>query len=286
MPGSEIARALYKFLKYQLPIVNVTIKLVFKPLLVPFLTASLRKLALRKWLRARGVGAASAHRHQLPPQRREDGAGWTVAGSTSPPKAAGRRTHSRSGLVPGRRGGTVGVELVMALGLHAFPVFPLVILAALMSLAGCGRPSQADAEKQAGQEIRSRIALIREAILARSASGIVASATPDWSFTGSDGVTLDRAGFIARTEALFARVLAIESLETRVDRITWKDPASAEVELTQTMVRVEQATSATPRVRLHLRYQEQHRWVRTAEGWRVQQVRFFGTPERTVLPPP
>lgn len=66
-------------------------------------------------------------------------------------KRRGRRTHSRSGLVPGRRGGTVGVELVMALGLHAFPVFPLVILAALMSLARCARPPVAGRCGEAGR---------------------------------------------------------------------------------------------------------------------------------------
>lgn len=225
-------------------------------------------------------------RHEL---RRGDGkAGPGVPSRARRARLQRRRRERTQGraLFLGRWGGTVGDVRVMAPGLPSFLVLPLVILTGLMCLTGCGRPSRAEVEEQAGQEIRARIALIREAILARSAAGIVASATPDWSFTGADGVTFDRSGFIARTEALFARVQAIESLETRVDRITWTDPSTADVELTQTMVRVEQAATSAPAVRLRLRYQERHRWVHTAEGWRVQQVRFFGTPERTILTSP
>ena len=133
------------------------------------------------------------------------------------------------------------------------------------------------------KEIRSAIAGIRSAILERSAAGIVKSSTPDWTFTGPDGVSFDRAGFIARTEALFARVVAIESLDTAVDRIAFPDPTTADVTITQTMVRAERSADTAVVTRLRLRYSEQHAWVRTEQGWRVRQVRFIGTPERTVL---
>ncbi|WP_414660460.1 DUF4440 domain-containing protein [Horticoccus sp. 23ND18S-11] len=152
----------------------------------------------------------------------------------------------------------------------------LSLLAALAVVAARG----ADA---AEPEIRAAIAGIRTAILERSAAGIVKDSTPDWTFTGPDGVSFDRAGFIARTEALFARVVAIESLDTTVDRIAFTDSATADVTITQTMVRAERSADTAVVTRLRLRYREQHAWVRTEQGWRVRQVRFIGTPERTVL---
>lgn len=136
----------------------------------------------------------------------------------------------------------------------------------------------------AAAQIRARIAAIRDSILKKSAAGIVYSGTPDWSFTGADGVTFDRAGFITRTEALFARVEAVESLDTAVDRIDFIDASHATVEITQTMVRREKSADTGAITRLYLRYRERHAWVSTDDGWKVQRVQFIGTPERRVLP--
>ncbi len=172
-----------------------------------------------------------------------------------------------------------------------FPLRPgfVALLLVAFGLAGC----QATAPSSAGPrdpavaraEISGRIASIRDAILARSAAGIVAPGTADWTFTGPDGATLDRAAFVARTEALFARIVSIESLDTAVDRLAFADAATADVEITQTMVRTERGASGTPDTRLWLRYRERHRWVKTDTGWRVRAVAFIGTPERRPLAP-
>lgn len=138
---------------------------------------------------------------------------------------------------------------------------------------------------KAETEIRGAIASIREAILARSAEGIVRRATPDWKFTGPDGVSFDRPGFVVRTERLFARVIAIESLDTTVDRVDFRGPDHADVEITMVMVRTERAADGSSASRLRLRYREHHAWIRTSEGWRGQSVEFIGPPERTTLAP-
>lgn len=155
----------------------------------------------------------------------------------------------------------------------------------MIGMAGCAvsplTPIGADA---AQAEIRSRIGAIREAILGKSAAGIIRDATPDWTFTGADGVTFDRAGYLKRTETLFARVEAIESLETKVVRIDFVASAEAEVEIAQAMVRIERDATTGARTRLALRYRERQQWVRTAEGWKVRRVQFIGTPERRMLP--
>ncbi|MEI6463489.1 MAG: nuclear transport factor 2 family protein [Verrucomicrobiota bacterium] len=132
-------------------------------------------------------------------------------------------------------------------------------------------------------EIRSRIAAIREAILIKSAAGIVRDSTADYALVGPDGVAVDRTAFVIRTEALFARVIAIESIDTAVDRITLTGDRAI-VEITQTMVRQEQPPAGGSPVRLWLRYREQHSWIRTEKGWRVREVRFLGAPERLTLP--
>ncbi len=152
-------------------------------------------------------------------------------------------------------------------------------------LAGCATAEGPEPRGAAAvrQEIAGKIAGIRDAILAKSAEGIVRPGTDDWSFTGPDGVKFDRKGFVARTEALFARVVAIESLTTDVDRIAFASPTAAEVEITQTMVRSERAADTGAVTRLWLRYRERHAWVRTPTGWRVRTVEFVGTPERRVL---
>lgn len=155
----------------------------------------------------------------------------------------------------------------------------------LAVLAGCATSDGPEPRGAAAvrREIAGKIAGIRDAILAKSAEGIVRPGTEDWSFTGPDGVTFDRKGFVARTEALFARVVAIESLTTDVDRIVFASPTAADVEITQTMVRSERAADTGAVTRLWLRYRERHVWVQTPTGWRVRKVEFIGTPERRVL---
>lgn len=158
------------------------------------------------------------------------------------------------------------------------------IVSALV-LAGCVETTTPpDLSGRNRQEITTRIAAIRDAILAKSAAGIVRDATPDYAFTGADGITFDRDGFVRRTEGLFARLVAIESLDTHVDSIVAQRDGTAAVEITQTMVRREKAADTGAVARLWLRYREQHTWVRGAGQWRVQRVQFIGTPERKVLP--
>jgi len=148
-------------------------------------------------------------------------------------------------------------------------------------LTGCTTPT-GNAGRDA-EEIRTRIAAIRDAILVKSAEGIVRDSTDDYALVGADGIRVDRRAFVTRTEALFARVIAIESLDTVVDRVALTG-ASAIVEITQTMVRREHPAAGGNPVRLWLRYREQHTWVRTAKGWQVREVLFLGTPERRTLP--
>jgi hypothetical protein len=165
------------------------------------------------------------------------------------------------------------------------PPLRLSLFFLTLLLGGClaARPDSQAANK-ASLEIRGKIDGIRRAILAKSAAGILQPATADWTFTGADGVTFDRPGFLTRTETLFARVIAIESLETQIDRLTFPNPRTAEIEITQTMVRSERAADSSAVTRLSLRYREHHTWVRTNDGWRVRRVQFIGTPERKVLP--
>ena len=154
---------------------------------------------------------------------------------------------------------------------------------ALAVSAGCAARPDLTAGRVADRaEINTRVAAIREAILAKSAEGIVRDGTPDYTFSGPDGVTFDRAGFVTRTQALMARIVTIESLDTRVDRVDFESDNAA-VEITQTMVRSERPATGGEPVRLWLRYRESHSWVRTPGGWRVRKVAFIGTPERRVL---
>lgn len=165
-----------------------------------------------------------------------------------------------------------------------FSALAVGLLAAAV-VTGCATQADPAARLAADQaEIRERVAAIREAILAKSAEGIVRDSTPEYQFTGPDGVAFDRAGFVARTRALMTRIVAIESLETHVDRVAVDGDAAA-LEITQTMVRTESPAGGGEAVRLWLRYRENHTWVRTPEGWRVRSVEFLGTPERRILRP-
>lgn len=156
---------------------------------------------------------------------------------------------------------------------------------AVALLAGCVH-SGAGA---AADEIRAHIREIRGAILAKDAVGIVRFGTAGWRFTGPEGTTYDRAAYLARTTALFARIEAIESLDTHIDRIDVSGDR-ADVELTQTMIRRERGEAGGAGetggavTRVWLRYREHHVWRRLPEGWRVASVAFLGAPERKILP--
>jgi hypothetical protein len=134
------------------------------------------------------------------------------------------------------------------------------------------------------QQIRDRIDSIRRAIIARQAEGIVRWGTDDWSFTGPDGVSVDKAAYLIRARALMDRIVTVDALDTTVDRIDIHG-RTADVEITQVMERHERDPEHGTVVHLKLRYREHHEWVRASDGWRVKTVSFIGAPERTVLSP-
>ena len=163
-----------------------------------------------------------------------------------------------------------------------------LVLAAGVAAAGYATGGPESAARQAEAQIRERIASIREAILAKRAEGIVQWGTTDWSFAPGDGKTYDRAAYLQRAKDLFARTVAIESLETVVDRVAVAG-ATAEVEITQTMVRRERPADRPvdgPVTRVRLYYRERQAWVRAAAGdWRVRRVEFIAPAERRELDP-
>jgi hypothetical protein len=144
-------------------------------------------------------------------------------------------------------------------------------------LAGCGHPIQ-----PAEAQIRGRILSIRDAIRLRQPEGIVRWGTADWSFTGPDGQVFDRAAYLVRTRALFARIETLDSLETVIDRVEVRGD-SADIELSQAMERHERDAASGERVHLRLRYRERQLWVKTDDGWRVRRVAFIGSPERVIV---
>lgn len=156
----------------------------------------------------------------------------------------------------------------------------LIGLTLLASLPPACTTPPADAD---AAQIRERIASIRTAILARQPEGIVHWGTPDWTFTGPDGTTVDRTAYLARARTLFTRITAVDSLDTQVDRVAVHGD-TADVEITQTMRRHEQGPEPGAVSDVWIRYRERHDWVRTADGWRVRRVAFLGTPERTSQP--
>jgi len=156
-------------------------------------------------------------------------------------------------------------------------ILAIALLLALGLAAGCAAPA-----RRAEAQITERIFSIREAIRARQAEGIVRWGTADWSFTGSDGKVFDRVAYLVRARGLFERIVTLDALETRIDRIEVSGRA-AEVEITQTMERHERDAATGKVQHLRLRYRERQAWVRTDDGWRVRTVAFIGTPERRVL---
>lgn len=147
---------------------------------------------------------------------------------------------------------------------------------AWLLLAACATgPSPGDTQ------IRERLAAIRTAILARQPEGIVRWGTEDWTMVDAAGQSFDRAAYLVRVRGLFERLEAIESLDTRIDRLALAGDRAV-VELTQTMVRRER--DAAGRVtRAQVRYREAQDWVRVAGEWRMRQVRFVGAMERLGL---
>jgi ketosteroid isomerase-like protein len=145
-------------------------------------------------------------------------------------------------------------------------------------LAACVTPVESGE-----REIRERIFSIRDAIRVKNAEGVVHWGTDDWSFTGPDGKSFDRPGYLARTRELFTRIVSIDSLETTIDSIAI-DGATAAVEITQRMERQERNGTTGLIERVRLLYRERHEWRKTGDGWRVRAVRFIGTLQRTVIP--
>ncbi|MEI6670040.1 MAG: nuclear transport factor 2 family protein [Acidobacteriota bacterium] len=153
-----------------------------------------------------------------------------------------------------------------------------VLLVVVVGLVACGSSRTRDEN-----QIRERIASIRTAIVAKQAEGIVRWGTDDWTFTGPDATAYDKTAYLARTQALMARIVNVDALDTHVDRIDLRGD-TADVEITQTMERHERDASTANVLHVRLRYREHHVWVRASDGWRVKSVSFIGTPERELLP--
>ena len=152
-----------------------------------------------------------------------------------------------------------------------------VAAAATIGAACAGRRPAPD------RQIRERLASIRTAILEKNADGIVRWGTDDWQFVGADGRAAGKADYVASARALMARIVAIDRLDTTVDRIDVHGD-TADVGITQAMERRERVPATGAVQRLRLRYREQQQWVLAADGWRVRRVALAGPAERTVLP--
>jgi ketosteroid isomerase-like protein len=159
---------------------------------------------------------------------------------------------------------------------------PLLLATALLLAGGVAAASSEPAEAAAAAQIRERILSIRDAIRAREPEGIVRWGTLDWTFTGPDGQSYDRAAYLERARRLFAQLVSLDSLETAIDRVDVRGEV-AEVEITQQLERHERDPQTGRVLHVRLRYREHHDWMRTADGWRVRAVRFLGAPERTLL---
>lgn len=151
------------------------------------------------------------------------------------------------------------------------------LLGFLVLFTGCSTAVQ----RGEGQ-IRERLFSIRAAILAKDASGIVRWGTDDWTFVDQAGQAFDRAAYLVRAKGLFDRIVAVDALDTHIDRIAIQG-AEAQVEITQTMERHEREAGSGRVQHVRLRYREAQTWVLVTEEWRVRRVAFVGVPERTVL---
>ena len=131
------------------------------------------------------------------------------------------------------------------------PALTAMAVAVMLAFAGCSTSPAAAPTGEA--QIRERIASIRASILAKNPDGIVAWGTPDWSFTGPDAKTYDRAAYLVRTRGLMDRLVAVHSLDTAVDKVEFHGD-TADVELTQTMERSEKDAASGVVTRVWLRY--------------------------------
>ena len=163
--------------------------------------------------------------------------------------------------------------------MHARLFAAAVVCAAVVAASCAARSGRAESQ------IRQRIESIRASIVARQAEGIVRWGTDDWTFTGADGVSFDKAAYLDRTRALMDRIVSVDSLTTTVDAVQVAG-SDAMVEITQRMERHERDASTGAVAHVRLKYRERHRWVPAADGWRVRSVVFIGAVERDVLKAP
>ena len=168
----------------------------------------------------------------------------------------------------------------VALRPHFLVRLALAGVLAFMLFGACHR-----AGPTADAQIHERIAAIRAAIMARDVAGIVRWGTDDWTFVDGAGTVYDKAAYLIRTRALMERIVAVDSLDSHIDKLIVTGN-SATVELTQTMERHERESATGRILHLRLRYQERQSWVFTLSGWCVRRVAFAGPPERTELSPP
>lgn len=166
---------------------------------------------------------------------------------------------------------------VQTCGMKSFARQICCLAAAVALFTGCTTVA-----RRGEEQIRERLFAIRAAILAKDAGGIVRWGSDDWTFVDQAGQTFDRAAYLVRVKGLFDRVVSIDSLETRIDRIAIQGD-EAHVEITQTMERHERETAAGLVQHVRLRYREAQIWVWVGQEWRVRRVAFTGVPERTVL---
>lgn len=158
-----------------------------------------------------------------------------------------------------------------------------LVLATAVGLAGCANTNEP--VRQLGEEaqIHYRVSTIREALRARNAAEMLRYAAPDWSYVGPDKVKLGRAAFLARTSAALAQVVAVESVELKVDRLVMEGKTTW-VNLTQTTVWSEREAATGRVVRVWQQSAERQEWVREPDGWFLRLMETVGAPVRKELP--
>lgn len=158
------------------------------------------------------------------------------------------------------------------------PFLFAAVAAALFSLAGC-KSSAPSGEDQ----IRARIASIREAILVKRVEGVFEFGTPDWVFVGPDGKSYNKDAYRVRTTKLFSEI-EIESLETEVTQVTIDD-VRADVWIRQSMIRKETDANGE-RARWRVTYREKQEWFESrTRGWLVSRVEVVN-PQREKISAP